>query len=98
MNPLYDLRPGDSMDVMFPEGFTLEYTKSVYNDIDKCWCEVTFAKVCERMNSWYWDDDDHCCLDHYFYAVDEDNHFAKLYDLTQESIDKVMRFINDNYR
>ena len=50
------------------------------------------------MNSWYWDDDDHCCLDHYFYGIDEDNHFAKLYDLTQESIDKVMRFINDNYR
>ena len=98
MNPLYDLRPGDSMDVMFPEGFTLEYKKSIYNDTDKCWCQVTFAKVCERMNSWYWDDDDHCCLDHYFYGIDEDNHFAKLYDLTQESIDKVMRFINDNYR
>ena len=98
MNPLYDLRPGDSMDIMFLEGFTLEYIRRVYNDTDKCWCQVTFAKVCERMNSWYWDEDDHCCLDHYFYEVDEDNHFAKLYDLTQESIDKVMRFINDNYR
>lgn len=98
MNPLYDLRPGDSMDVIFPEGFTLEYTKSVYDDIAKCWCQMTFAKVCERMNSWYWDEDDHCCLDHYFYEVDADQHFAKMYDLTQESVDKVMRFINDNYR
>lgn len=98
MNPLYDLRPGDSMDVMFPEGFTLEYTKSIYNDTDNCWCQITFAKVCERMNSWYWDDDDHCCLDHYFYEVDADHHFAKMYDLTQESVDKVMRFINENYK
>lgn len=98
MNPLYDLRPGDSTDVIFPEGFTLEYTKSIYDDTNKCWCQVTFAKVCERMNSWYWDEDDHCCLDHYFYEADTDHHFAKLYDLTKESIDKVMRFINENYR
>jgi hypothetical protein len=98
MNPLYDLRPGDSMDVIFPEGFTLEYTKSVYNDIDKYWCQVSFTKVCERMNSWYWDDDDHCCLDHYFYETGANHHFAKLHDLTKESIDKVMRFINENYR
>ena len=81
--------PGDSYTVIFPENFELEY-KNFQGELTKF--------TCSMMHAWYWDDDDHCCLDHYFYAVDEDNHFAKLYDLTQESIDKVMKFINENYK
>lgn len=96
MNPFYDLHPGQSFDVIFPEGFTLEYTHSVYINGDLV--KITTAVICERMNSWYWDDDDHCCLDHYFYGVGADNHFAKFYNLTEASRDKVLKFVSENYK
>ena len=96
MNPFYDLVPGDSMDVVFPKGFTIEFTKHVCDNGE--WKDVTMAKECIRMHSWYWDDDDHRCLDHYFYAEGEDTWFAKMYYLTAESRKKVMQFVNENYK
>lgn len=86
--------PGDSLDVHFPEGFELEYKK---------WQNGAYQIVkfvCVRMNAWYWDDDDHCCLDKYFYAPNTNNdpwhsHICKMRDLTDESYAKVSEYLRN---
>ena len=85
-----DMRPGDSVDVKFPEGFVLEY---------RAWTMDAGYKIvqfeCTRMNAWYWDDDDHCCLDKYFYTSDKDSHVCKASALTQESYKKVWDYLRN---
>ena len=103
MNSVLNVYPGESVDVLFPEGFTVEYNKVVWEgDTSK---RIIFATVCTRMNAYYWDDDDHCCLDFYFYNDNEEakgpfgiSHFAKLYDLIPESRAKVEEFVKANYK
>ena len=103
MNTVLNVGRGESVDVLFPEGFTVEYSRVVWEgDTSK---RIIFATVCTRMNAWYWDDDDHRCLDFYFYNDNEEaksplgvSHFAKLWDLTPESQAKVEEFVKANYK
>lgn len=104
MRSVLNVYPGDSVDVLFPEGFELEYKRAVMDengDVIQC----IFTSICTRMNAYYWDDDDHRCLDFYFYNDNEEaktplgvSHFAKLYDLTPESQKKVEEFVKANYK
>ena len=91
---IFGMRPGDSLDVHFPEGFELECKKWQNGSYQ------TVKFVCERMNAWYWDDDDHCCLDRYFYEPNINNdrwhsHICKLRDLTNESYNKVSEYLRN---
>lgn len=78
------MRPGDSIDVTFPIGFEVSYKRRRDG-------EITTTELA-RMNAYYWDDDDHRTKDYYFYD-EEGNRFAKQYDLTDESREKVWEFI-----
>lgn len=87
MKTYYDvidnMGPGDNLDVIFPEGFVLEYERR--GDVQ--------SFVCVRMNAWYWDDDDHCCLDKYFYEEGKHSWICKDYYLTKESMQKVDEYL-----
>lgn len=89
--PIYeqiaDMRPGDSINVKFPEGFTIEYEKTKL--VDDKWVKVIETSPCTRMNVYYWDDDDHCCKDYYFYNGENTGWFCKGRSLTKESWEKI---------
>ncbi len=98
MRQTLNLRPGDSVDIIFPEGFTVEYTKTEKLS-NGSWGPVIHSSICTRMNAYYWDEDDHYCVDYYFYNDNIDRrHFAKDYNLTQESFKKVSDFVKQNYK
>lgn len=94
MRTLIDIYPGDSIDIHFPEGFTLDYEKTMMDDNGE-FVKRIFTSPCTRMNAYYWDEDDHRCLDFYFYNDNDDNSnwFAKQYYLTPESRKKVEDFL-----
>lgn len=103
MRSVLNVYPGESVDVVFPEGFTVEYNKIVWEGNTPK--RIIGATVCTRMNAYYWDDDDHRCLDFYFYNDNEESkgplgvsHFAKFWDLTPESRNKVEEFVKSNYK
>lgn len=103
MRSALNIYPGESVDVIFPEGFTVEYNKIVWEGNTPK--RIIGATVCTRMNAYYWDDDDHRCLDFYFYNDNEESkgslgfsHFAKFWDLTPESRNKVEEFVKSNYK
>jgi hypothetical protein len=79
---------GDSYTVIFPENFELEY-KNFQGELIKF--------TCSRMHAWYWDDDDHRCLDKYFYEVGGTGWVSKWWHLTEESRKKVQDFLENNY-
>ena len=90
-----DMRRGDSLDVVFPEGFEISY--KLYTDNEP----KTF--ICVSMNAYYWDEDDHRCLDKYFYGVKkEDDPFynwtCKEHALTPESRKKLYNYLSNNYK
>lgn len=98
MRATLDLRPGDSVNVYFPEGFTIDYETSVL-DNGKFVKKIETA-VCTRMNAYYWDEDDHCCLDFYFHNdnIPGKGWFCKIRHLTQESYNKVSKYVRENYK
>lgn len=89
--PIYkqiaNMCPGDSIDVKFTEGFTIEYEKTQF--IDGKWVKVIEESPCTRMNAYYWDEDDHCCKDYYFYNGEDGNWFCKGRSVTKESWEKI---------
>lgn len=89
--PIYkqiaDMRPGDSINVTFPEGFTIEYEKTKL--VDDKWVKAIEKSPCTRMNVYYWDEDDHCCKDYYFYNGTDGNWFCKGRSVTKESWEKI---------
>lgn len=91
---IYDMRRGDSLEVVFPEGFELSYTIGVDKEVR------TF--ICVNMHAYYWDEDDHCCLDKYFYGARKDegihNWTCKYYALTPESKKKLNDYLANNYK
>lgn len=99
MENLLNICPGDLVDVIFPEGFTLEYKETELTE-DRKLKSVVRSSVCTRMVAYYWDDDDHRCLDFYFYNdnIPNSNWFAKQYYLTPESRKKVEEFVRSNYK
>lgn len=98
MKYILDLCPGDSMDIRFPEGFTVDYETSILEDGE--FIKKIETSVCTRMHAYFWDDDDHRCLDFYFYNdnISNSSWFAKQYYLTPESWKKVEEFVKDNYK
>lgn len=104
MRSVLNVHPGESVDVIFPEKFILDYEQTVMTEdgeIIKC----VFSSPCTHMSAYYWDDDDHRCLDFYFYNDNEESkgplgvsYFAKLWDLTPESRNKVEKFVKANYK
>ena len=97
------MRPGDVMDIQFPEGFELEYKRTVMDENGN-FIQCIFASICTRMCAYYWDDDDHRCLDFYFHNDNDkstflkNSYFAKFGDLTIESQEKVKEFVKYNYK
>ena len=93
--PIYeqiaDMRPGDSINVKFPEGFTIEYEKTQL--VDGKWIKVIEKSPCTRMNVWYWDEDDHCCKDYYFYNGTDHSWFCKGRSVTKESWEKINAYL-----
>lgn len=85
------MRPGDSIDVFFPQGFNVVYTRRERQS-DGAWSDVEHSEELVRMNAYYWDDDDHRTKDYYFYDA-QGNRFAKMFDLTSDSREKVWNFI-----
>ena len=92
-----DVYPGESLDIFFPEGFELSYIFRRYGQKDEV---KTF--ICEHMNVYYWDDDDHRCKDLYFYEANVNNNTfhnwtCKDYYLTPESRKKLDEYLANNY-
>lgn len=85
------MRPGDSIDVFFPQGFKVVYTKTEFR-ADGSLGKVVRSEELVRMNAYYWDDDDHRTKDYYFYDA-QGQRFAKMFDLTSDSREKVWNFI-----
>lgn len=98
MRATLNLYPGDSVDIHFPEGFTVDYETSVL-DNGKFVKNIETA-VCTRMNAYYWDEDDHRCLDFYFHNdnIPGKGWFCKERHLTQESYNKVSDYVRENYK
>lgn len=86
-----EMQPGDSINVLFPMGFKVVYTRTEKR-ADGSWGKVVHSEELARMNAYYWDEYDHCTKDYYFYDA-QGNRFAKMFDLTSESIEKVWNFI-----
>lgn len=84
---LLNMTTGSSFEIDFPENFELEYTHGCGGN------KETVKFICSSMHAWYWDDDDHCCLDYYFNEPGKDNWTCKLYYLTPESREKVADYI-----
>lgn len=94
-----DVYPGESVDVYFPEGFELEC--HLYRG-----GEAKLVKFnCAKLNVYYWDDDDHRCIDYYYYESEDDykaryndkwySHICKDSDLTKESRAKVEEYLKN---
>lgn len=80
-----DMYPGDSIHVKFPENFELEYKRIFMDESQKF--------ICNELQAYYWDEDDHCCKDLYFYTPDKENWVCKHWDLTPESTQKVKNYL-----
>lgn len=94
---ILNVTPGDSIDIFFPGGLTIEYERRFWDGDD--FVTKTFSMSVNRMNAYYWDEDDHCILDIYFYEDDKDPYWvAKWWDLTEESQKKVLEFIQKNHK
>ena len=94
---IYDVRPGDSLDIFFPEGFELSYVKHHFDKPDET---ITF--ICERLDVYYWDEDDHRCRDLYFYEANKNDDpwhswTCKKHSLTPESLRKLDEYLSINY-
>lgn len=93
--PIYEqianMRPGDSIDVNFPEGFTIEYEKAQL--VDGEWVKVIKKSSCAQMNVYYWDADDHCCKDYYFYNGEYGIWLCKGHSITKESWEKINAYL-----
>ena len=94
--PIYkqivDMRPGDSINVKFTEGFTIEYETDKL--VDGKWVKVIEKSPCVRMNVYYWDEDDHCCKDYYFYNGIDCSWFCKARSVTKESWEKINAYLH----
>lgn len=91
LDQIADMRPGDSIDITFPEGFTVDYTSTKL--VDGKFQEVVKTSPLKRMNVWYWDEDDHCCKDYYFYNGTNGSWFAKARHITKESWEKINAYL-----
>lgn len=89
---LSEMAPGDSVNVFFPQGFTVDYTRCE-KLADGSWGKERHTAELARMNAWYWDEDDHCTIDHYYYDA-EGKRFAKNSDITEESRKKISQYIH----
>lgn len=87
-----NMHPGDSINVYFPNNFTIDYTKTVLTDGK--WRETIVKSSCTRMNVYYWDEDDHRCKDYYFYNGDDDNWICKGRSVTNESWGKIKAYLH----
>ena len=85
--------------IYFPEGFELEC--HLYRG-----GEAKLVKFnCAKLNVYYWDDDDHRCIDYYYYESEDDykaryndkwySHICKDSDLTKESRAKVEEYLKN---
>lgn len=87
LEQIANMYPGDSINVKFPEGFNIEYETDKL--VDGKWVKVVEESPCVRMNVYYWDEDDHCCKDYYFYNGEDRNWFCKARSVTKESWAKI---------
>lgn len=84
------IEPGESVRVCFPQGFILDY---------KTWSNggyVTKSFECSELHVYHWDDDDHWCVDWYFHENEKNHWTCKLRSLTDESRDKVFKYLREN--
>jgi hypothetical protein len=89
--------PGDSIDIFFPGGMEIKFERRFWKDDEPA--ISIFTSSVSRMCAYYWDEDDHCILDLYFYENDKDLYWvAKWWDLTEESQKKVLEFIQKNHK
>lgn len=88
---LNKMRPGDSVNVYFPQGLMVEYTR-IERLANGSWGKVAHTAELARMNAWYWDEDDHCTKDYYYYDA-QGKQFAKNNDITEASRQKIWKFI-----
>ena len=91
LEQIADMYPGDSINVKFPEGFIIEYETDKL--VDGKWVKVIEKSLCVRMNVYYWDEDDHCCKDYYFYNGEDRNWFCKARSVTKESWAKINAYL-----
>lgn len=90
-----DIIPGESITINIPQGLPLEY---------KAWSNGGYtikSFVCTKIVVYHWDDDDHWCIDWYFYdnkdhSEDAYSWTCKHYDLTKESKEKVDKYLSEN--
>ena len=85
-----DMYPGDSLTIYLPEDFVLEYERGHGEFLKKNKFE------CNMIKLWYWDDDDHQCLDYYFHTPGERRWICKLHDLTPDSFKMVKDYLRSH--
>lgn len=93
---ILNITPGDSLDVFFPGGMEIVFERRFWRDGE--FVIDTFTSTVDRMNAYYWDEDDHKKLDFYFYETGIPYWAAKWWDLTEASQKKVLEFIQKNYK
>lgn len=93
---ILNITPGDSLDVFFPGGMEIVFERRFWRDGE--FVIDTFTSTVDRMNAYYWDEDDHKKLDFYFYETGIPYWVAKWWDLTEASQKKVLEFIQKNYK
>ena len=91
LEQIANMYPGDSINVKFPEGFNIEYETDKL--VDGKWVKVIEKSLCVRMNVYYWDEDDHCCKDYYFYNGIDCSWFCKARSVTKESWEKINAYL-----
>lgn len=95
-----DIYPGDTITVPFPEGFELECYQYKNGE------QETRKFICTKLDVYQWDDDDRNDVCYYFYEPEESykaywgsnrwySHTCKDHDLTKESKEKVIDYIEN---
>ena len=85
VNDIIGMNPSDSWEFVFDTPIELEFTR-VFR-------EEPIKFECVSIQGWYWDEDDHCISDFYFYDATSSNWVCKEHSLTNESHQKVMEII-----
>lgn len=88
---------GDTLTIFFPEGFELSYIRRPFNKPEE---KISF--ICEYLDVYYWDEEDHRCKDLYFYEANPNNNpfhgwTCKKHSLTPESLKKLDGYLSNNY-
>lgn len=88
LSSIFDLYPGESCEITFPENFVIEYKTDILNK------ESLASFICTRMTVYKYDEEDRNDINFYFYGkTPKANWVTKSYYLSESSYKKVCDFL-----